>query len=205
MAFLLTWVVYLVGQFKPYFSSNDDALYAFWITVLVLNPLMGFWNAFVYVKPWTWRLCRKRDNKKPSSEPEARTFSARGKGTNHDDVTPEVAQEVCQNHSSRGGSLREDSSSSPRKNRPIHDEYSFSHLPIADLHEGDDIDKSSQHKSCAESITDEIANKVENEDSQRSEQPSHVEEEIHSGSFHYWKSCFWRIKITSCRRATKLD
>ena len=54
MAFLLTWVIYLIGQFKPYWSDNDGQLYAFWITLLILNPLMGFWNAFVYVKPWTW-------------------------------------------------------------------------------------------------------------------------------------------------------
>ena len=63
MAFLLTWMVYLIGQFKPYFSSDDEHLYSFWITLLFLNPLMGFWNAFVYVKPWTWKwenklLCR---------------------------------------------------------------------------------------------------------------------------------------------------
>eukprot|EP00523_Entomoneis_sp_CCMP467_P003471 CAMPEP_0168764426 /NCGR_PEP_ID=MMETSP0724-20121128/24867_1 /TAXON_ID=265536 /ORGANISM="Amphiprora sp., Strain CCMP467" /LENGTH=824 /DNA_ID=CAMNT_0008813649 /DNA_START=35 /DNA_END=2509 /DNA_ORIENTATION=+ len=55
VAFLLTWVIYIVGQFKPYFSSDDEVLYAFWIVLLVLNPLMGFWNAFVYIKPWTWR------------------------------------------------------------------------------------------------------------------------------------------------------
>ena len=54
VAFLLTWVIYLIGQFKPYFSSDDQSLYSFWIALLLLNPLMGFWNAFVYVKPWSW-------------------------------------------------------------------------------------------------------------------------------------------------------
>ena len=39
MAFLLTWVIYLIGQFKPYFSSEDEKLYSFWITLLLLNPL----------------------------------------------------------------------------------------------------------------------------------------------------------------------
>ena len=55
VAFLLTWVIYMIGQFKPYFSGDDDKLYSFWVALLTLNPLMGFWNAFVYAKPWTWR------------------------------------------------------------------------------------------------------------------------------------------------------
>ena len=77
MAFLLTWVIYLIGQFKPYFSTDDTKLYSFWVTLLILNPLMGFWNAFVYVKPWTWELwgklagqscCRRTDaNANPTS------------------------------------------------------------------------------------------------------------------------------------------
>jgi hypothetical protein len=59
VSFLLTWVIYLVGQFRPYFSTNDQGLYAFWIILLALNPLMGFWNAFVYAKPWTWKRKKK--------------------------------------------------------------------------------------------------------------------------------------------------
>jgi hypothetical protein len=94
MAFLLTWATFIVGQFKPYFSTNDRSLYAFWTTVCVLNPLMGFWNAFVYVKPWTWewkwqcfrwQKTKQSDNK--ASAPEApistnsrRASSGVGKG-----------------------------------------------------------------------------------------------------------------------------
>jgi hypothetical protein len=79
MAFLLTWVIFIVGQFKPYFSTNDRDLYAFWTTLCLLNPLMGFWNAFVYVKPWTWEwkwTCfrwqrRKENDAADAAEPEA--------------------------------------------------------------------------------------------------------------------------------------
>ena len=55
IAFLLTWGFYILGQFKPYFSSSDGGLYAFWVIMVISNPLMGFWNAFVYVKPWMWK------------------------------------------------------------------------------------------------------------------------------------------------------
>ena len=69
MAFLLTWVIYLIGQFKPYFSSEDEKLYSFWITLLILNPLMGFWNAFVYIKPWTWLWEQQRRIQTSSTRP----------------------------------------------------------------------------------------------------------------------------------------
>lgn len=65
VAFLLTWVFYIVGQFKPYFSSQDSVLYTFWIFMLISNPLMGFWNAFVYIKPWMYRRKRDRQSQTP--------------------------------------------------------------------------------------------------------------------------------------------
>lgn len=76
MAFLLTWVIFIVGQFKPYFSTDDRTLYTFWTTLCILNPLMGFWNAFVYVKPWTWEwkwTCLRWQKRKENDadEPEA--------------------------------------------------------------------------------------------------------------------------------------
>lgn len=64
IAFFLTWAAYLVGMFRPYLTTNDDGLFAFWVIVLVLNPLMGFWNAIVYAKPWTW----ERKQRQPSTQ-----------------------------------------------------------------------------------------------------------------------------------------
>ena len=69
IAFLLTWGFYIVGQFKPYFSSNDDGLFAFWVIMLVLNPLMGFWNAFVYAKPWMWKIRPERPSQVSQRNP----------------------------------------------------------------------------------------------------------------------------------------
>ena len=54
MAFLLTWVIFLVGLIRSYISANERFLYSFWVALVFLNPLMGFWNVFVYLKPWTW-------------------------------------------------------------------------------------------------------------------------------------------------------
>ena len=67
LAFLLTWSFYMVAQIKPYFTVNDHALFVFWAFVVTFNPLMGFWNAVIYIKPWDrwigW--CGKRDTKAP--------------------------------------------------------------------------------------------------------------------------------------------
>jgi len=52
-AFLLTWVLFLAGQLRPDLL-DDPSSFPLWVMVVALNPLMGFWNAFVYVKPWLW-------------------------------------------------------------------------------------------------------------------------------------------------------
>jgi len=58
--------VFLAGQLRPDLLDGPSS-FPLWIMVVTLNPLMGFWNVFVYVKPTLWREKRKqktRENQK---------------------------------------------------------------------------------------------------------------------------------------------
>jgi hypothetical protein len=45
-SFLLTWPIFFVANFNP---TRVD--YAFWVVVVILNPLQGFWNCVIYFRP----------------------------------------------------------------------------------------------------------------------------------------------------------
>jgi hypothetical protein len=67
-SFLLTWPIYLYANFN---TTRED--YAFWVVLVILNPLQGFWNCVIYFRPrlaerWTAfrskRKARKNEAKK---------------------------------------------------------------------------------------------------------------------------------------------
>ena len=43
--FFMTWPIYFMGNFR---ATRDD--YGFWLAMVALNPLQGFWNALVYFR-----------------------------------------------------------------------------------------------------------------------------------------------------------
>jgi len=57
LSFLLSWPIYFAANFDA--AENYDN-YNFWVALLILFPLQGFWNAAVYFRPRLMEAIRKR-------------------------------------------------------------------------------------------------------------------------------------------------
>ena len=87
-SFLMCWPIYYIAAFRVLEKWDK---YGFWVAVVVLFPLQGFWNAFVYfrlriVQYFQQRKRRRREAKQAANS--AATSSSLQPSTTHRNSNP---------------------------------------------------------------------------------------------------------------------
>jgi hypothetical protein len=73
--FLMTWPIYYVANFNVLEKWDN---YSFWIAVIFLYPLQGFWNAMVYFRPRLFQYVRKQKQERSRASNEKKSSICEG-------------------------------------------------------------------------------------------------------------------------------